>query len=237
MSARSTRVLLIAALAGSAALAGCGTNNDSITAVAPTPGSRILVSHVSPDAPRVNVTLDGATVGGSLGYPSSTTYLNVAGSSTHLVVSTNATPPVTLIDVSIPVATSSSQSVFACDSAAQIKTVLLADDAGEVPAGKAWVRFLNLAAGQPAMDLIADGVQVASGLGFRQVTPWILADAGSYDLEADSTSTHGAYALQTGMAIQSKGVYTLYLCGPGKPLGQGAKPNPATATLVSVRHR
>ena len=229
MSAWSQRSLLTAALAATAGLVGCGTNNDEITAVSPVASARLLVVHVSPDAPKFNVSLDGVTLGGPIAYPNATGYMNAGSSSAHLQVNTTVGAPV--LDQSIPVEAASSYSVFACDSLAQIKIVQLTDDLSPVTPGRARVRFVNLAAGQPALDLARSGVGVLAGnLAFMQSSPWMLVNSGKYDLEADTSGTVAVYASQTGMTLVSRSIYTIYVRGPGK---SGL---PKTAGLVSLVH-
>jgi len=231
MSARSKRVLLAAALAGAAAVVGCGSNNDTITAIQPVPVAQLLVVHVSPDAPKVDVALDGMRIGGSIAYANATGYMNEPGATAHLVV-TASSGGARVLDATVPVAVSTSYSVFACDSLAQLKTLVLTDELSAVPAGQARVRFVNLAAGQPPLKIaITGGDTLVAGLGFMQSSPWMLLNAGDYDFDVIKGGIVGPYASATGVAFASERVYTMYVRGKGK---SGL---PEKAALVQLAHR
>lgn len=227
MSSRSFGIALLAVLA----LAGCGANNDTITAVQPVAGTGIELVHVIPDSRALTVMLDGARFGGAIRYADATGYLYTAGGAPHLQAadSTTGTP---VVDLTPPVAPSTNTTVFACDSLTQLKTVVLNDDLTPVPAGKTRVRFVALAAGQPAFDFANSSHQVIAGnLGFMQASPWMLLDAGSYDLEADTTGTTGTYASQFGVILSAGQVTTVFVRGPGK---SGL---PKAPGIVAVTHR
>jgi len=233
MFARSrhfTAFALSAAL-GLGSLAGCGANNDTITAVPPVTGASVELVHVIPNAPALTVTLDGTRLGGSIRYANATGYLYAASLSPHLQAadSSTGTP---LLDLTPPVTQGSGTTVFACDSLAQFKTVVLTDDLSPVPAGKTRVRFVALAAGLPALDFANSAHQVIAGnLGFMQASPWMLLDAGSYDLEADTSGTTGTYASQLGVILSAGRITTIFVRGPGK---SGL---PKTPGIVAVTHR
>ena len=77
----SKRVMVASALASVLALVGCSTDDN----ILPT-NAQLRVIHTSPDAPPVNVKVDGATAVSDLDYAESSGYLNVTAGSKDIAV-------------------------------------------------------------------------------------------------------------------------------------------------------
>jgi hypothetical protein len=177
---------------------GCGasggTGNDAQV--------RFLVA--SPDAPQVNVLIDGVSVAGNLGYGNATTYITQKpGSHQVQVVSAVGASPIFSETVSLK--SSSFQTLLFTGPVASIQSVMLDDTAPTVVANDAYVRVVNASAAMGAADVYIvpagsgiGGVQpVTAGLGFDQDTGYELTVAGTYQVFMTTPGTSQAL-LNTG---------------------------------------
>ena len=167
--------LLAVGILSTVALTGCGSDdNNPLTPVAP---ARVMAVHASPDAPAVDLIVDGAVAGTGLAFPNNTTYLEVAAGTRNVKVNVAGTST-TVINASLPVTSGSSYTVFASDVVASISPVVLTDDLTAPAAGNAHVRFVHLSPDAPAVDIAVQGGPVLfANKAFKEYTPFKIGRA------------------------------------------------------------
>ena len=203
--------LAVIALLFAVAVTGCG--DDTPTSVTPTPSARVMAVHASPDAPAVDLLVDGSVVGSGLAYPNNTGYLTVGAGVRNVKVNVAATTT-TVIDANVTVADGLNYSVFACDAVATIGTVVLVDDLTPPAAGKAHVRFVHLSPDAPAVDVAVQGGPVVfPNTAFKGSTSFTPVDAGAYDLEVRLAGTGTVVLPLPGVALQAGKIYTVFARG------------------------
>ena len=199
------------ALLATVALTGCG--DDSSTPITPTPSARVMAVHASPDAPAVDLLVDGSVVGPGLAFPNNTGYLTVAAGTRNVKVNLAGTTT-TVLTADVPVAAGLNYSVFACDAVANISTVLLVDNLTAPAAGKAHVRFIHLSPDAPAVDVaIAGGAVLFPNTVFKGSTAFTPVDAGTYDLEVRQAGTSTVVLPLPGITLQAGKIYTVFARG------------------------
>ncbi len=204
-------VVVLAALAGFT-LTGCSDDNTP-NPFFPTPRARVMAVHASPDAPAVDLLVDGAVAGTGLAYPSNTGYLAVDAGSRNVKVNVAGTAT-TVINATLPLASGAAYSVFAVDSVASIEALVVTDDLTAPAAGKAHVRFIHLSANAPAVDVAVTGGPVLfANQSFRGFTAFTPVDAGTYDLEVRAAGTGTVVLALPGIALQSGRIYTVFARG------------------------
>lgn len=213
------RFPILAALAlGALALAGCG---DDSNPAAPALQGRVMAVHASPDAPAVDLRVDGAVVGSGLAYPQNTAYLTVAAGTRDVKVNV-AGSSTTVIDADLPVAGGASYTVFAVDRVASISALVLTDDLAAPAAGKAHVRFVHLSPDAPAVDVAVQGGAVLfPNRAFKEFTAFTPFDAGTYDLEVRVAGTTTAVLTLDDVVLQAGKIYTVF--ARGLVAGSGAQ--------------
>lgn len=208
------KMLPVAALAVVAAvsLASCGkdsTNNP----MAPVPQARVMAIHASPDAPAVDLLVDGVVVGNGLAFPNNTGYLNVAAGTRNVKVNVAGTST-TVIDANLPVAGGANYSVFASGLVASIGALVIADDLTAPAAGKAHVRFVHLSPDAPAVDVAVTGGPVLfANKAFREYTGFTPVDAGMYNLEVRPAGSATVVLPLPGITLQAGKIYTVFARG------------------------
>jgi hypothetical protein len=208
------RRLPLAALAALAvvSLTGCGSD-DSANPFVPTPQARVMAVHASPDAPAVDLLVDGAVAGSGLAFPDNTGYLTVNAGTRNVKVNV-AGSATTVINADLPVAAGANYSVFANGPVASIDALVVADDLTAPAAGKAHVRFIHLSPDAPAVDVAVTGGPVLfADRAFRQFTAFTPVDAGTYDLEVRPAGSGTVVLALPGVTLQNGKIYTVFARG------------------------
>jgi hypothetical protein len=206
--------LRVAALAVIAlvSLASCGSDSPSNPLV-PTPRARVMAVHASPDAPAVDLLVDGAVAGSGLAFPNNTGYLTVNAGTRNVKVNVGGSTT-TVIDADLPVTAGGNYSVFAKGPVASIGALVVADDLTAPAAGKAHVRFIHLSPDAPAVDVAVTGGPVLfANRAFEQYTAFTPVDAGTYDLEVRPAGSGTVVLALPGITLQSGKIYTVFARG------------------------
>jgi hypothetical protein len=155
---------LAAVIAAPLVLIGCG--GDSITGASPSEAGSTLVrvAHLSPDAPPVDVLVNGARVVNGAAFGDATGYLALpAGSARIQVVPAGASSPV-VIDATLDLADGAAYTVAATGllGANDLRPIVLVDDFG-TRGDRAKVRFVHASPDAPAVDIAAAGGALVGG--------------------------------------------------------------------------
>ncbi|MBX7225291.1 MAG: DUF4397 domain-containing protein [Chitinophagales bacterium] len=177
--------------------------------------ARVNVTHASPNAPGVDLLVDDAKVNSSaLLFGQSTGYLDVPEGTRNIKVNATGTST-TVINANLDLTGNSNYSIFAVDSLSKISAVVLTDDLTTPASGKAHLRFIHLSPNAPAVDVAADGAEVAliSNKAFKEYTSFIPLDAGTYDLEVRVAGTSTVALDLDPVTLTAGKIYTVYAKG------------------------
>lgn len=179
-----------------------------------TPMSNVMVVHASPDAPGVDLLLDGAKVNTTpLEFPNNTGYLQVDAGDRNVKVNVAGTAS-TVIDATLNYAADQYYTVFAVDSVSNISAIRLDDDLAAPAPGNAHVRFVHLSPNAPAVDItLTSGTVVFGNKAFKEFTPFTPLPAGSYDLQVRLTGSSTVVLDLPGIALQDGKIYTVFAKG------------------------
>ena len=175
---------------------------------AQTGNARLRVLHASPDAPNVDVYVDGAEAISNLAFGSITDYTSVpAGAHAVKVFPTSANGTGTpVIDVpSVTLDAGKDYTVAAANVVASIEPVVLVDNNAAPAAGKAHVRVVHASPGAPNVDIFAEGAGVVvPNLPFKQASEYLPLAAGSYNLQVRVAGTTTAVVNLPGTRSRSR---------------------------------
>lgn len=176
--------------------------------------ANVLVTHASPNAPGVDLLVDGAKQNSSaLTFPSNTGYLKVESGTRNIKVNVTGTAT-TVIEADLALEKDKSYSVFAVDSVSKISAVVVTDDLTSPASGKAHVRFIHLSPNAPAVDVAVDGGAVVFGnKAFKEYTAFTPLDAGTYDLEVRVAGTAAVALDLDPITLQAGKIYTVFAKG------------------------
>lgn len=176
--------------------------------------AKLQVTHTSPDAPSVDLLVDGNKVNTTgLAFANSTAYLDVLAGTRNIKVNVAGTST-TVINADVPFTTGKNYSLFAVDSVSKLSTVLLEDDLSTPASGKAHVRFVHLSPNAPAVDVaVTGGGVVFANKAFKQSTAFTPLDAGTYNLEVRVAGTSTVALPLPGIVLTAGKIYTVYAKG------------------------
>jgi LPXTG-motif cell wall-anchored protein len=184
------------------------------SALAQSDMARVRVVHASPDAPAVDVWVNGNVAFSNAPFQGITDYAALdAGSYQVQVTPTGATEPI-VIDATLDLAGGTDYTVVAVGLLADIEPLVLVDNNSAPAAGKAHVRFVHASPDAPAVDIAVTGGPVLfSNVPFKGVGDYLPVDAGTYDLEARLAGTETVALSVPGVQLNEGTVYTIFAMG------------------------
>lgn len=208
------RTLIAAVAILALALVGC-SDDDENPISNNLMNASLRVAHLSPDAPAVDVWMDGTRVLESVPYKAFSGYLEVpAGEHNIQVTPAGATTPVVInADVTLDEAVAYTVAATGLLANGDLSPIILVDD--RTPqSGTANVRFVHTSADAPAVNVaVASGPTLFSDIGFREASTYLSVDQGTYDLTVQ-IAANGTEVLQVNGQTLMAGVnYTVFAVG------------------------
>jgi hypothetical protein len=200
--------------------AGCGDDKTQ---------ARLRIVHDSPDAPNVDVLVNGATVATNVAYKAASDYLTVPASATEIKVRPTGTTT-DVINAKVTLAKKTDYTVLATNLVASIEPLVLTDDNTAPASGKVKVRLVHGAPSAPPVDIYvtAPGADISAAtptltnVPFKAASSYLTVDAGSYEIRVTPTGTKtvvidsGTVPLTAG---QIRTVVAVDNVGGGAPFG------------------
>jgi hypothetical protein len=211
--------------------------------VAAADDAMVRVLHASPDAPAVDVYVDGNKVGApleGLEFGDLSGYVSLPAGTYDLKVCAAADEtacPIVADDVALAAGTR--YTIAATNALASIEAQIVTDEPNPV-AGRTQVRVVHFSADMPAVDVLPqDGAaRVVENLAYPDATGYLALDPGSYDLKVCATADNTVCPLDPGeLNLRSGRSYSVFAIGSleGESLtavvGVDAVAAPATDTL------
>jgi hypothetical protein len=183
--------------------------------VADSGNARVRVVHASPDAPGVDVYVDGAKVITNLTYKTVTQYLSVPSGEHRIQVYPTGTMTTAVIDAEVSLMANQDYTVAAVGQLASISPVVFMDNNSAPAPGKASVRFIHLSPDAPAVNVVVAGGGPAlfSDIEFKEASSYITVDPGTYDLEVQVASSSAVALAVPDVPLEANKVYTVFAFG------------------------
>ena len=204
-------LVLIAALASSSFVTLARQDTPSVTGV---PDPTVRVVHASPDAPPVNVLVDGQPLAEGVAFGSASEYAALSpGDHQVQVVPTDGGAPI--IDQTATFDGWTSNILAIVGQLANIQLQTNTVDITETDAGQARLRVVNAVPDAPAINLgvagtddpMVDGVQFPNASDYQNVTP------GTYDLDVRNADSGETLLAAPGIQVDAGQVYDLFALG------------------------
>ncbi|MBD3402937.1 DUF4397 domain-containing protein, partial [candidate division GN15 bacterium] len=182
--------------------------------VEPRDKSDFRVMHLSPDAPAVDVLVDGNVALPELEFPTSSKYTELNAGTRNIQV-TPAGGGATVIDADLTFATGSEYTIFAVDELTAI-TALFEEDARTPDPTQAKVRFVHAVPDAPAVDVkvgTGSGATVFGNQAFGNVTDYQLVAEDSYRFVVTATGQTDELIVFDPVTLSSNTTYTIVAHG------------------------
>ncbi len=210
MSKRLSRTAAIVAALALAAIAGPVAGADD---------AMVRVLHGSPDAPAVDVYVNGDKVGApleGLEFGDLSAYVKLPAGSYDLKVCAAADASVCpIVANGVAIAAGTKYTIAATNVLASIEAQVITDSPTPTT-GKTQVRVVHFSADTPTVDVLTqDGAaKVVEALSYPKATDYLTLAPGSYDLKVCAAADNGVCPLDPGALALDAGVsYTVFAIG------------------------
>lgn len=199
--------------------------------------ARVRIVHASPDAPNVDIWVNGAVAVSDLPFNEATDYIPLdAGDYDIAVTPTGGTAADAVIEATLTLAAGKDYTVAAVGQVAEIAPIVLEDNNAAPAAGKAHLRVVHASPDAPAVDIaVAGGPVLIPNLAFPTASDYLPVDAGTYNLAVRPTGTETSALDINGFVADAGTIYTVFATGLVGDGSLGVLPlvdatNPASAT-------
>eukprot|EP01120_Amphizonella_sp_Union-15-10_P000052 TRINITY_DN1005_c0_g1_i4.p1 TRINITY_DN1005_c0_g1~~TRINITY_DN1005_c0_g1_i4.p1 ORF type:complete len:214 (+),score=36.33 TRINITY_DN1005_c0_g1_i4:93-734(+) len=194
-----------------------------------TNAGEVRVAHASPDAPAVDVWINGLKVIDNLSFKQVSFYAPVEfGPANFIVVPTGKTSPV-VINATAQIGFFTPYTVAAINLLATIQPLILVDDQRFPEFGKATVRFVHLSPNAPAVDVAVSGGPVLfSNIAYKGFTPYTSVTPGFYNLEVRPAGSTTVVLKVPNVELAPNRAYSIF--------AEGLLSGTGTEALAAVLH-
>jgi hypothetical protein len=180
----------------------------------------IRVAHASPDAPNVDVYVDGSRVIADLAFRSVTDYLEVPAGEYDVQVTAAGDPDAVVFDATAELDGEDYTAVALGEVTSddtEFTVRLFEDDNGRVFGETARVRAVHASPDAPAVDVtVNDGsATLFDGLAFGESGGYVEVPAGEYTVEVrpDTDDDDGPVVFETTLPVETGNIYTVFAVG------------------------
>lgn len=148
--------------------------------------SPVRIGHCIPDAPDMDVRVDGEIAFERVAYPNVTDYVALPSGSHELIISGHGeTDPVLEATLDLEDDTSYTALATGMLSENDIAATVMMDAPGRLAEGMCHARFVHASPDAPAVDVrvAGGGPTLFESIGFRESSEYTPVDSGEYDLE------------------------------------------------------
>jgi len=225
MSERTTFVRLVTVTTLFIALA---VGRPTVTHASAFQAPQVRLVHASPDAPSMDLLVNGTVILSDLEYGSISEYAATSMGTYQVQVVPAGTAGPALIDESLTFGSGESYTIAATDVMTSITPILIEDDNTIPSLGQARVRFMHLSPDAPAVDIaVAGGPVLFANVAFGTVSDYVTVRGGAYDLQVRLAGTMMVVMTLPGVQLASDAVHTV--CAIGLVAG-----NPPLAAVSAV---
>lgn len=174
--------------------------------------AKVRVIHASPDAPAVDVYVNGSRALADVPFFTASDYLDLPAG-TYQVQVTPAGQPASaaVIDASATIEAGKAYTIAATGPVASIAPTVIEDDLTAPAAGQAHVRVYHFSPDAPAVDVqLADGTKLIEGLAFPNASNYLPVPAGSYDLQVVPAGGSDVVIDLPGTALEAGKIYSVF---------------------------
>ncbi|NJN15181.1 MAG: DUF4397 domain-containing protein [Oscillochloris sp.] len=180
--------------------------------------AEIRIVHAVPDAPAVDVYVDGTAVAEGVGFFTASNYLPLAAGEHRIQVTAAGTPAdQSVISTTVDLAAGQAYTVAASGTLATIEATVLQDDRTIPTAGDTKIRFVHLVPGAPAVDVRRVGadqdVPIVNNLPFQEASDYIPLLPGNYDFNIVATGTDQVVLDFNEDIVADAPIYDVFLVG------------------------
>jgi len=187
---------------------------DAATNAAAAGTGRVRVVHMSPDAPPVDILVDGAAAAAGLTFKEASPYATLPAGTYGVAVTPAGLNDAVVLGAELPVAEQVDATVVAIGTLDALELLVLVDDNAVPSAGNAKVRFVHTSPDAPAVDIaVAGGPVLFPDVAFKQFAGYAELPPGAYDLEVRVAGTTTVALSLPGVTLTDGQIVTIFAAG------------------------
>ena len=212
-----------------------------------TPEAQVRVAHLSPDAPNVDVSVNGEPVAAlqNVSFGTISPYLPLPAGAQQVTVYPTGDRSQPVIDTPVDIAAGGAYTIGAVGlvSDGSLRAQVYQDDLTPPAQGNSKLRVVHASPDAGLVDVLpAGGATLVSGLQFPNASPYAQVSAGTYTLNVNAAGTNTTAISVPNATVASGGVYSAFAVGTASAgslqviLVQdnaGAEPLPSTGGISS----
>jgi Domain of unknown function (DUF4397) len=178
--------------------------------------AQVRVAHLSPDAPNVDVYVNGEPVLTDVPYTTVSSYLSLPAGTQQVTVYAAGDTSSPVIDVPVELTAGGAYTVAAVGlvTDGSIKAQVYQDDLRAPSAGNAKLRVIHASPDAGPVDVVPRGGEpLATDLALPDDTPYAEVPAGTYTLDVNAAGTDQTVLTVPDAALASGGVYSAFAVG------------------------
>ena len=181
--------------------------------------SIVRVLHASPNAPEVDIYIDGQLAVENLSFTNFSDYSYLEEGMHTIQVMPTGDSSTVVINKMVDVPDGRIFTIAAVGNLDNIELLLIEDDIDEVPSTKeATVRVVHLSPNAPSVDIIANNNTIFEDVSFKEDTDYIKVPAGMYEINI-ALSENGDTVLSSNVNLKANRIYTIFAIGNPPKLG------------------
>lgn len=178
--------------------------------------AQVRVAHLAPDAPNVDVYVNGEPALTNVPYTTISDYLTLPAGTQQFTVYAAGDTATPVIDTPVDLAAGAAYTVAAVGLVADgsLTAQVYEDDLGAPSGGNAKVRVVHASPDAGPVDVVpAGGEPLVSGLAFPEATPYAEVPADTYTLDVNAAGTNQTVLTVPDATLASGGVYSAFAVG------------------------
>ena len=178
--------------------------------------AQVRVAHLAPDAPNVDVYVNGDPVLTDVPYTTVSDYLSLPAGTQQVTVYATGDTTSPVIDTPVELAVGGAYTVAAVGLVADdsLTAQVYQDDLRSPASGNAKVRVVHASPDAGPVDVVPRGGQaLVSGLRFPDASPYTEVPAGTYTLDVNAAGTKKTALTVPDAKLASGGVYSAFAVG------------------------
>ena len=178
--------------------------------------AQVRVAHLAPDAPNVDVYVNGEPVLTDVPYTTVSDYLSLPAGTQQVTVYATGDTASPVIDAPVDIAAGGAYTVAAVGLVADgsLTAQVYEDDLRSPASGNAKVRVVHASPDAGPVDVVPRGGQaLVAGLTFPEASPYAEVPAGTYTLDVNAAGTSKTALTVPDATLASGGVYSAFAVG------------------------
>jgi LPXTG-motif cell wall-anchored protein len=174
--------------------------------------AKVRVLHASPDAPAVDVYVNGNLTLSNVPFFTASDYLDLPAGTYQVQVTPTGSPASdAVIDANATIEAGKAYTIAATGPVASIQPTIIVDDLSAPADGQAKVRVYHFSPDAPAVDVkLADGTTLIPNLAFPDASGYLEVPAGSYDIQVTPAGASDVVIDLSGTSLEAGKIYSVF---------------------------